>query len=347
MKNIPSWGPVTASPHEFLVHLRNGRLVTSGHGASCFKWPSDSVGLVPTVITKLSFRADQVTVEKVGVEVSGLAVYRVADPILAFRLMDADRAGLTDILRDMFVGATRRIVANLTLEECLRHRKERVAEALLGEITPVLAGRGRPDDVTDAGWGVVLDTIEIQDVRVLSEEVFQRLQAPYRETLALKSLQAKQTVLDEAARLEHERARVAEQTRVALMAAEEERVLRTREREEAEQRHKMALALAAQEAQIDRERRAAEAALERDALLLEGERKRLEQESALETLRRRAKVPLDDAQLRELMLTHTMPEMARAFRGTFNEVNLQTTSGDLAAVLEQGAAQIGRALKSA
>jgi hypothetical protein len=80
---------------------------------------------------------------------------------------------------------------------------------------------------------------------------------------------------------------------------------------------------------------------------LEGERKRLEQESALETLRRRAKVPLDDAQLRELMLTHTMPEMARAFRGTFNEVNLQTTSGDLGAVLEQGAAQIGRALKSA
>ena len=126
-----------------------------------------------------------VTVEKVGVEVKGLAVYRIAEPLLAFRMMDLDRNSLTEILRDMFVGATRRIVASLTLDECIRHRKDHIAAALMEEIAPILAGEGAPEDTNAAGWGVVLDTIEIQDVRVLSAEVFQRLQAPFREKLAL------------------------------------------------------------------------------------------------------------------------------------------------------------------
>src|SRR5262249_1683203 len=150
-----------------LIQMRNGRVIRSGQGLAVFKWPSDSVAVVPTSIRKLAFRADQVTLEKTGVEVSGLAVYRVAEPLLAFRMLDSDVGALTDILREMFIGATRRIVAGLTLEECITHRKERVAAALVHEIAPLLAGEGRADDTSDMGWGVVLDTIEIQDVRVL------------------------------------------------------------------------------------------------------------------------------------------------------------------------------------
>src|SRR5512140_2650230 len=218
---IPRWGRVSADPHEYLIQMRDGKVVRSGQGLSIFKWPSDSVALVPTSIRKLSFRADQVTLEKTGVEVSGLAVYRVAEPLLAFRMLDGDVGALTDILREMFIGATRRIVAGLTLEDCITHRKERVAAALVGEIAPLLAGQGRPDDTTDLGWGVVLDTIEIQDVRVLSKEVFARLQAPYREKLALDALRAKDEVDREAERLEIDKKRTAEQSRRALMAEEE------------------------------------------------------------------------------------------------------------------------------
>jgi hypothetical protein len=43
------WGLVTAKPSEYLVHCRRGRILrTSGQGASCFKWPWDSVAIVPT-----------------------------------------------------------------------------------------------------------------------------------------------------------------------------------------------------------------------------------------------------------------------------------------------------------
>lgn len=307
MTETKSWGRIAARPHEFLI-VMNGGVVDakrSGQGRSVFVWPWESVAVLPTSIRKLSFRADQVTLEKAGVEVTGLAVYRLCEPLLAFRMFDGDVGALGDILRDMFVGATRRIVAGLRLDECITHRKERVAAALMEEIAPVLAGEGSTSDATTRGWGVVLDTIEIQDVRVLSQEVFARLQVPYREALALDALVARDRVLKEEARLDVERRRVAEHARNELMNEEEARLARERQRQV--------------------EARAHEDGLARQKLALE--REASEQEAELERLRRTADVDLSEARLRELMLTETMPRMAEAFRGTFERVNLTTTDG--------------------
>jgi regulator of protease activity HflC (stomatin/prohibitin superfamily) len=192
------WGFVTAKPSEFLVHVRRGRVLarSSGQGASCFKWPRDSVAVVPTSLQRLSFKADQVTRERVGVEVAGLAVYRVAEPLLAYRVVNfsyPERAQqkLEETLTAMFVGATRRLVATLSVDDCLEKRKEALAGELLREITPIVGGEGRPDDSTQKGWGIVIDTIEIQEVRVLSERVFAAMQAPYRAALEQRAREAR------------------------------------------------------------------------------------------------------------------------------------------------------------
>src|SRR5215213_5919368 len=73
------WGIVTAKPSEYLVHMRRGKIRrrSTGQGASCFKLPWDSVAVIPTTIDRLQFTADQVTLEKVGMRVTGLAVYRI------------------------------------------------------------------------------------------------------------------------------------------------------------------------------------------------------------------------------------------------------------------------------
>ena len=113
------WGWITAKPSEHLILVRNGRVSPrSGQGATCFKWPWDAVAIVPTSLQRLSFMADQVTREKVGVQVVGLAVYRIAEPLLAYRVLNfsfPERAQqkLQETLTAMFVGATRRIVATL------------------------------------------------------------------------------------------------------------------------------------------------------------------------------------------------------------------------------------------
>ncbi|MBX3190906.1 MAG: hypothetical protein KF819_28180 [Labilithrix sp.] len=299
MREIPRWGRVTANANEHLIQMRRGRVIRSGQGLSCFKWPWDSVAVVPTSIAKLSFAADQVTTEKVGVEVRGLAVYRIADPLVAFRMIDVERSTLTEILRDMFVGATRRIVSRLTLDECITHRKDRVAEALMGEIRPILAGEGSALDENASGWGVVLDTIEIQDVRVLSAEVFARLQAPFRERLALEALVAEDRVRQERARVEAERQR-----------AEDE------------------LARERLEAELARARRKAEADRERAAIELEAKREAGEADAALVRAERGAYEDLTEARLREVMITETMPEIARAFRGSFDRVHVTSTNAD-------------------
>ena len=165
------WGFITATPSEYLIHMRRGRIrrSSSGQGASCFKWPWDSVAVIPTTINRLQFTADQVTREKVGLSVTGLAVYRIVEPELTFRMLNfsfSERASekLAEVLREMFIGATRRHVANLSVEEVMTRRKEAIATELMSELAPVLAGAGRVEDTTASGWGVVLDTVEIQNL---------------------------------------------------------------------------------------------------------------------------------------------------------------------------------------
>jgi flotillin len=224
-EKMKRWGLVTARPSEFLVHMRRGRLrEVSGQGASCFKLPGDSVAIVPTSIQRLQFTADQVTNEKVGVAVTGLAVYRIADPLVAFRMLNfsfPERAQekLAELLREMFVGAARRLVANMSVEECLSRRKEGIASELMREIAPVVAGKGKLEDQSDAGWGVILDTIEIQDVRVLSSTVFENMQARFRRE---QERQAREAELAKERFVHREETEAERQLSLQRLAAEEQ-----------------------------------------------------------------------------------------------------------------------------
>ena len=327
------WGYVTAKPSEFLVHVRRGavRRKSSGQGASCFKWPWDAVAVVPTSFQRLAFRADQVTSEKVGVEVVGLAVYRIAEPLIAYRVLNfsyPERAQqkLEETLTSMFVGATRRLVANLSVQECLQKRKSALAEELIREIAPIVGGEGRPEDTTHTGWGVVIDTIEIQEVRILSEKVFAAMQAPYRAELDRAAREAraeadKQIALRETdcafavgeKRAEVERAEAEAKKLAALRRLEDEAAVRGQqaeiERREAEARTRDVVEqhrLAGAEARAEIEAHA----LRAEALAHRIELERLERGAALESRRAEAEVALVEGQGRAVVAL----EIARAER---------------------------------
>lgn len=282
------WGIVAAKPSEYLVHMRRGRIRrrSTGQGASCLKLPWDSVAVIPTTINRLQFTADQVTLEKVGMRVTGLAVYRIVEPEIAFRMLNfsyAERASqkLAEIMREMFVGATRRHVANLRVEDVMTRRKDAIAGELLAELAPVLAGRGQVDDSTAMGWGVVLDTVEIQDVRVLSEEVFANMQATYRAELAARAREAQLEREALVAARETEHARALEKAR--LEAEAERRLLRaaaesrSTEIELAEEGKRAALRGKAEHEAIERQRAETIARLQAEAAVKAEEAERLEQ----------------------------------------------------------------------
>ncbi|HWN71514.1 MAG TPA: hypothetical protein VNM90_27945 [Haliangium sp.] len=223
------WGIITAKPSEYLIHMRRGRILrkTTGQGASCFKWPWDSVAIIPTTINRLQFTADQVTLEKVGVQVTGLAVYRIVEPEITFRMLNfsfSERASekLGDILREMFVGATRRHIANLSVDDVMTRRKEAIAGELLRELAPVMSGHGQVEDTTSGGWGVVLDTVEVQNVRILSERVFRDMQAEFRSRLAMRARQAELVSQQEIATREAASQRAIEEARLTAEAATRE-----------------------------------------------------------------------------------------------------------------------------
>lgn len=362
MREIPGWGRVNAAPHERLIQIRDGRVIKNAQGGTCFRWPGDTVALVDTSVKRLQFTADQITRERVGVSVTGLAVFRVVQPLLAYRMLNLDdpQAVIT-ILQEMFVGATRRLVANLSLDECLTRRKDALAVELMTEVAPVVQGSGREADEAHQGWGVVIDTIEIQDVRVLSEEVFARLQAPYREALALSALGARAEVEREEARLQVERARVREQSRRELMAQEEERLEAERRRQQVGVEHAARLAGLEEAARIQREAGAAEAAAvlarraaeqrreleEADARAAvavaeqEAQAERIMGEARAESLRREreAAAALPPERLQEILLTETLPRMAEALKGSVDHAVVVSGEGD-AGFLGKGLASV-------
>jgi regulator of protease activity HflC (stomatin/prohibitin superfamily) len=266
-EKLKRWGWIGAKPSEYLVCTRRGEIdrKRSGQGVRLFKWPWETIAIVPTTLQRIEFVADQITREHVGVSVAGIAVYRIAAPELAFRVLnftygEAASEKLAATLREMFVGAARRLVANLSLQECLTRRKETIATFLMEEIAPVIGGEGSPDDTTLRGWGVVIDTIEIQQVTIQSELVFNHLQAPFRAEIAARAelaelerarqvaeRRAETERLSQEAHLESQRATRALKARTEAEAAEVES-------REASRRAEMTAAVARRNIELERDR---------------------------------------------------------------------------------------------
>lgn len=346
--NLKSWRYIGAEPSEYLVCTRGGQVdqERSGQGMRIFKWPWLSVSIVPTTLQRIEFTADQITRERVGVSVSGIAVYRIAEPLLAFRVLDFTsgdaRDKLASTLREMFIGAARRLVANLSLEDCLTRRKEAIAGYLMDEIAPVVSGTGAPYDSTDKGWGVVLDTIEIQQVQIQSAQVFAHLQAPYRAEIAtraeLADLARKRQVCEIEIQIAEEQRRMKAAADVAALDAERLFIEARHAQSELELAQQRALDEAKQAAEISRQRAQADLSLEvrrRDAEMKD-------QEGQLEATQqlRLAEVEKALAQTRALhsLVTQGLPKIAEAMAQTYGTVNYTqigaggTGSGPLDAV---------------
>ena len=85
-----NWGFITAYPHEYLIHFRHGRLSqkTSGQGARCFKWPEDTLFIIPTSLKEIVFQANQLSSDNVDVRLRGIAIYRINDPLKIYTLLN-------------------------------------------------------------------------------------------------------------------------------------------------------------------------------------------------------------------------------------------------------------------
>ncbi len=314
MKSTRRFGYVVAGPAEFAIHWRRGRSRKAGRGISVFCLPLvDRCYLIPSSAQSITFAADQITAENQGVEVAGFAVWKIGDPLKASACFDfsdnnAALAAIGESLCNVVESAIRHQVANMTIDDTLRKRGTIILQ-LKNELA-YIAGE----------WGLVIETVEIRNVKVLSSQLFAQMQAPFREKMRLES---------ETSALETEKQlaerRLARKEEMAFKEQEFER--RDLERKSEAERLKISAETQLQALRLDQQRElvvreeslhAAQAALEtlrqrHKAALLE-----------IEDVSRRKQIETSNMEDRTLALVRQMPAALGALK--VHELNLSDAS---------------------
>lgn len=167
-----------SAANEWMLVLRNGEMVKCGIGLNTWIQPTDQAIKFPSLINQVNFNAQQVTSEMQGVEVTGMiiwSVHREGDgPFKCYKSFGKDLEKKTPTIANaklsaLAVSIIRDRIANMSLDEILKNRSK-LRSGVKEEIQKLLTG-----------WGIWLETVEIQDVKIMSGTLFQNLQTEFKE----------------------------------------------------------------------------------------------------------------------------------------------------------------------
>lgn len=173
MNNSNLLGYVNVAPNEYVVHTRLGKIKNQGLGKTFFFMPFiDSFVKFSITPRKINFYADNITKEKQGVAIDGFLIWSIEDGEKAYKKIDSyDVCAIDNLslqLIDISVSIARNAISNMTLEEVLTNR-EILVEKLFVQLASIIGD-----------WGLKIEAMEIKEVRVLSETLFESMQAPFR-----------------------------------------------------------------------------------------------------------------------------------------------------------------------
>ena len=169
---------VISQPNEWMIVLRNGKVKKMGVGITSRVNYFESCVKFPSKIHKVSFRAEQVTKEMQGIEVKGVILWSVnpknelplkAVNYLGKDLTTSDATTAKDNLAEMCSAIVQHNIANSTIEEIQRER-DFLRDSISKGISSVIEG-----------WGCLVESVEITDVKILSSGLFANLQMKFRE----------------------------------------------------------------------------------------------------------------------------------------------------------------------
>ncbi|MHA1912055.1 MAG: SPFH domain-containing protein [Candidatus Kariarchaeaceae archaeon] len=157
--------------NEFVLHFRSGKLKTASYGGGVFLLPIiDHIVVLSTAIQTVDISASEKVISKENQEiiVRGFIVWRITNPEMAFKAIGTTAMTSISVTLEQIVEAViRTAVANMTLEQILRERSI-IIESIMSEVTPIVDS-----------WGVSIETVEVRDVTVVNQDLFNDLQAPF------------------------------------------------------------------------------------------------------------------------------------------------------------------------
>ena len=201
---------VTVNPSDYAIVFKNGNVVKEGRGFRFFCTPGMQYVIIPGKVKNITFVADQISKENQGVEVSGFAIWKVGDPKKIYQHFDFKEESdtleqVSNFLKDVVESAIRHMVANMTIEEVLRKRG-----------TIILQLKEELKYISEE-WGIVVETIEIKNVRILSKTLFDNMQAQFRNNVRLE---AETNSIETERQIEEQKILVGDQTKIIRQKSE-------------------------------------------------------------------------------------------------------------------------------
>ena len=289
---------VVAQPDEWLLCIRNGRLVKAGVGVYLWRRPGDVVARFTSTVQRVGFNVEALSAERLRVSIGGFIFWSVSTdregPFRAFQKLglanlDSRRHQLQNpkhllatpqhrAFQQLLGAAVQRLAANKSLDDLLLKQ-----DLLVGELGAQLAA-------LEPEMGIHIERIEFLQVRPVDKSLLRQMSAEVEERLREEaanihlqtSERAQRNTIESDARIAHEKAAITKDAMVrekALRLDQLEHDREVREHEQAVEREQalenerraleMAKAAVLREevnfaARLDRIRRKAEA--ERDAM---------------------------------------------------------------------------------
>ncbi len=168
----------TALPNEYLVEVgrQTVKPVLGGRRFRLFK----KFLRIPGSVETLYFTTDNANVNFQGIGVEGYASWRIDPdhPEVAVATLDFfdedDPMHDTNVkLTTICVEAVRHVIANMTIDDALK-KKDEIGGNLKQQLKKF-----------EERWGILFDQVGIEKVRIMSEKLFEDLQAEYRDELRL------------------------------------------------------------------------------------------------------------------------------------------------------------------
>jgi hypothetical protein len=170
--NTDTWMAWNALPNEYIAAIGTSK-VEPVLGGSVSKLFARGVLRFPSSVQRIEFRTDNISSENQGVLVEAWACWRVLDAKSAIAQLDFsdadDPMGKTSkTLAIQCAGIMKGLISIKSVSELLK-RREDLIDALRKKLKP-----------TEERWGLSFDEIGISEVQVLSQEVFENMQRPFR-----------------------------------------------------------------------------------------------------------------------------------------------------------------------
>lgn len=309
---------VKASPSEYLVVGRRGRIVNRGTAASALLWPGSTYVLVPSTQQEATFEMTQESKDSIPLRFKGIVIFRVVDPEVAARRFDFTAGGndqIKALISHVCLGELRATVSHLTMTECIEQRKTTLTDSVASALREVIEGHNR-----GSGWGIELDVVQVAQVYVVDTELRRQLESEVRNTIKSRS-ELSEIQLREGIRI----AQTTSERRLLQedLQAERERMRIAQEKLQLQQDY--------QRDQLEAETPVRMLKIEKEAEVLQQEldRYRLEaqvneRKTEAELVRERAKQNLR----KEILALEQTPEVAQALAQLFQGVNLSIYGQD-------------------